>query len=296
MFSKKERYSGAISGCTAVRLIDTSQVYSVFKHHREQGDIHYCRFFTTYQSGKVLRNILRRINLQQYEREVNHPLFGISICDEAHTAAGRGGKIHSACLYVGAHPALNFTASPKYDFDHLRRIFPGTFEPENPENKGVQTYCSLDKDTIFPQVDYEAAKEFIEGDVDYQDSEYRWDSTDLLSEDLLFYQSESGQTYDWAYFQHNCSEGALVFYVDDSKVVYKDKDYEYFDVCLDDNGDPKYFGVSGSDQTERINCSTQCYGVNQTLTILYQPKNGSRGFEMHDMTGLGKHNRIGPVN
>lgn len=301
---KKERNSVAFSGCTAVRLIETGNVYQVFKYHMAKGNLHYCRFFTTYQAGKALANTLRKVNLELYQKHATKCLFGVSVRDEAHTAVGRGSKSYSASLYIPTHIGLSFTASPKYYFDHLKMMFPQVYNDENPNNKEMQTYCSIDAGAIFPQVDFEVANSFLEEQEDSLDDHYKlqkWHPLDLLPEDFLFCQDESdnGPTnaeYNWAYFQENAGpSGALVFYVNDSKVICKDGDRDCFEVCLDENGDPEYFGVSGSNQVSQIKHDTKCFGVNRELTTLYHPHQQPRGFHMHDMTGLGPHNRIGPI-
>lgn len=302
---KKEKNAVAFPGCTSVRLIETDEVFSVFSQHSEEKNLHYCRFFTTYQAGKVLRNIFSKINLRIYHRHPNSTLFGVTVRDEAHTAVGRGSKSYSASLYIPTHIGLSFTASPKYTLTNLSCIFQDLHSKEDPRNQEVQTFCSIHQEKIFPQVDDTVVQKFLEDcqeeDIERVYNEQQWDPLDLLSDDSLFCEENSindtETKYDWAYFQrHYESFGVVVFYIDDTKVAYTDRHgVDCFEVCLDDNGDPKYFGVAASSNVSLIKYDTKCFGVNQTLTTLYKTHGNSRGFHLHDMTGLGKSNKIGPV-
>ncbi len=45
--SMRDDRASLSSGCTAVRMIETGRVPAVFRHHRQRGSLHRCRFFTT---------------------------------------------------------------------------------------------------------------------------------------------------------------------------------------------------------------------------------------------------------
>lgn len=298
---KKEKNMIALSGCTSVRLITSEKVFSVFKHHKDTNTLHRCRFFTTYQAGKVLVKTMRRINLELYKRNPTAQLFGVTVRDEAHTAVGRGSKSYSSSLYLPTYIGLSFTASPKYEVDNLHKLFP----PEENSANQQATYLSLPSDRIFPQVDSETLKsheENAEIALDGYETK-QWSPIDLLSEDMLFCMEETGEQYDWSFFQKKANEGRkniVIFYIKDA-IVYSNHDNRpCYDIILDQEGNPEYFGVVGSSAHGQgsyleIQHDSECYGVNKELNKLFVPRNGRRGFSIHDMTGLGTDNRIGPV-
>ena len=45
--SMRDDRASLSSGCTAVRMIETTKLPDVFRHHRRRGSLHRCRFFTT---------------------------------------------------------------------------------------------------------------------------------------------------------------------------------------------------------------------------------------------------------
>lgn len=305
---KKEKNMISLSGCTAVRLITSENLFSVFKHHKDTHTLHYCRFFTTYQGGKVLMKTMRRINLELYQRVPTAPLFGVTVRDEAHTAVGRGSKSYSASLYLPTYIGLSFTASPKYESDNVHMMVPDE-TPENQEFSLDQnaTYLSIPSSRIFPQIDIEKLRNF-EGNNEQTLNGYdtkQWSPIDLLSEDMLFRleNNTGGDQYDWSYFQNQANNerrGIVVFYVKD-RIVYTSPDHiECYDIVLDDDGNPEYFGVVRCSNPEtgiylEIDHNSICYGVNKELNKIFVPWNERRGFSIHDMTGLGPKNRIGPV-
>jgi len=304
--SLKEKHSVALSGCTSVRLISASAFLNVFKYHKSKKTLHRCRFFSTYQGGKLLRSVCRRINIELYNRDPSAVLFGITVRDEAHCAVGKGSRSHSASLYVPTCIGLSFTASPKYVYVHLEHIFPDHFSGEkNDHLEAVQTYSSLNDAFLFPQVDATTCPPEVnnQGLIEKYES-VLWDPVDLLSENMLFSVNQEEHRpaiqgeYNWAYFQDMAiyqSRGIVIFYINDERVAYKDGIIDCYDLMLDEYGDPIYFGVVGTLDCSSLKHNTLCFGVNRSLTTLYKVHGTRAGFSIHDMTGLGPNNRVGPI-
>lgn len=294
----------SLSGCTAVRLITSENMFSVFRHHKENNTLHRCRFFTTYQGGKVLIKTMRKINLELYGRDPTAQLFGVTVRDEAHTAVGRGSKSYAASLYLPTYIGLSFTASPKYEMDNVETIFPKEENQQDQESSidKEATYLSLPSNRIFPQIDIGTLQSFEStNNTTYNEHKMKqWSPLDLLSEDMLFCLRETGGQYGWSHFQKEANEtgrGIVVFYVKDEPVQPSPDRY---DIMLDHDGNPECFGVvgpSGPDQKPclEIHHDSKCYGINQELNKLFVLEKERRGFAIHDMTGLGEDNRIGPV-
>eukprot|EP00890_Picochlorum_soloecismus_P002398 jgi/Picsp_1/3159/NSC_05999-R1_type iii restriction protein res subunit len=314
--SLKERSSSDLYGCTSIRIICTKRLYGVVKHHKDAGTLHHCRFFTTYQAGRSLWMQVRKINMEIYEQRPTFPFFGVTIRDEAHSAVGRGSKSHSASLFIPTDLALSFTASAKYDFDNVKFLFPNNYDKE--AESALSSYecehnfLSLEQERLFPQIN----RDFLENKMDpdarillasggVEGSMKHWEPEDLLSQELLFeeYRNETTETaYDWAYFQERANEkgkGIVVFFVDDTK-CFKIDNIQLYNLELDEHDRPKYFGavtpaLAGHSIHFSINFETECFGVNKSLTKIFEPFGEPRGFSMHDMTGLGDDNRIGPI-
>jgi len=252
-----------------------------------------------------------------YHQMPTFPFFGVTIRDEAHSAVGRGSKSHSASLYIPTDLALSFTASAKYEFDNVKKLFPDNYEIET-ESILLSNYdhphnfLSLEKERLFPQID----RNFLEKKMDeeaplllasggIEGLMKHWDPQDLLSQELLFVENrkETKETpYDWTYFQKKANEegnGIVVFLVDGTPCNFQIDNEQLHNVEFDEHDRPKYFGpVAPSKHGQvdfSVNNTTQCFGVTKDLSRMFEPYGVQRRFSMHDMTGIGDDNRIGPI-
>lgn len=302
------------TGCT-VRVISVADVAGVFHFHRKRRMLHLCRFFTTYQAGRALRRVCRKMNLNRGKMP-STCLFGVSMRDEAHVAVGKRSKSHGAGLFINARVSLNFTATSKYSWYHLQKIYPSEFGEfdEGKYKKDHANYSTMDTSLIFPQVeDCEIAAAEIDESTLYQD--VIWEATDLIDDDMLWKKCDGTQCqpqqvdgqYTWESFQGWAEEigrPVVVFSVDGSSLRLENHNgsdrSEYHDTIFDSNDCAVYFGVVPKEDSPSfdITSETACFGVDPTMAVLFTPASCSphtRGFSLNDMSGLGGNNRIGRV-
>ena len=301
------------SGCS-LRIIPLADMPATVRHHRLKGTLHRCRFFTTYQAGEGLRNMCRQINLAD-GRLPSSPIFGIKLLDEAHWAVGKATKSHGAGLSIPSRITLSFTATARYCWYHLTKVFPSRFSAEALEQQKQRkdNYLGLDSDFVFPQVDADAiAAAGIDPSELYCDMQ--WEAMDVLDSDCLWCEADSEpggatlqgtgeRTFDWRFFQNAADvdeSSIVVFFVEDTPVndsiLFRGK--ACYDTALVNNR-PAYFGViPHGTSTFAVSHATRAWGVNKAMNKLFEPASfnqDTRGLSLNDMSGIGRHNRIGSV-
>ncbi len=300
------------SGCS-LRIIPLGDVPGVIQLNRRRGSLNRCRFFTTYQAGEALRIKCRRINIADGKLP-SCPLFAIKLLDEAHMAVGRGTKSHGAGLLIPSLFTLSFTATSRYCYHHLTKIFPSIFADDAVSMRRPGNFSEMDPRMIFPQVDADA---ITKAQIDPQQlyTGMQWEAVDVLDSHWLWLEADSDpggaelevevgeRIYDWRFFQQAAdseNKSIVVFFVEDipldERLACEGK--PYYDIVLDNNR-PAYFGVvPHGDSTFTINHETEAWGVNKEMNRLFYPAHSSpnpKGLSLNDMSGLGVNNRIGSV-
>lgn len=310
---RKEAMMWTVSSGCSLRIIPLADLPVVIQRNCQKKSLNRCRFFTTYQAGEALRIVCRKINLDDGLLP-SAPLFGIKLLDEAHWAVGRGTKSHGAGLLIPSLITLSFTATARYSWYHLTKIFPLFFGDAQMNEK--VNFSELDSRYVFPQVDAEAiANARINTDQLYTDMQ--WEAADVIDSNWLWHEADAGPggaeldkeepMYDWRFFQQAADDletPIVVFFVKDTPLTdsggqpFLHHGKPCYDIVLDQSR-PAYYGVVPHEEsTFAINHQTEAWGVNSSMKKLFEPACSSpnpKGLSLNDMSGLGVNNRIGRV-